>query len=216
MPIRAVIFDFNGTLSDDEHILYGVFAELFAEHGRPLTPADYFDTLAGLSDEAIVTTWLGERGDVHHVVRQRVDRYRAAVADGTSIAEGVRQAVRYAAARVPVAIVSGAARAEIEPVLAGAGLTDVFAAVVASDHVRDGKPHPEGYLTALERLANGGPPPAPQDVVAFEDTEAGVASAKAAGLRCIGVLGTLPPERLAAADEVVARIDEPLMRRLLG
>jgi beta-phosphoglucomutase-like phosphatase (HAD superfamily) len=48
------------------------------------------------------------------------------------------------------------------------------------------------------------------------DTEAGVASAKAAGMRCLAVLGTLPPERLAAADELVERIDVPLMRRLLG
>jgi beta-phosphoglucomutase-like phosphatase (HAD superfamily) len=217
MSFRAAVFDFNGTLSDDEHILYGVFADLFAEHGRPLTKADYFDTLAGLSDTAIVRTWLGERDDVDHVVGQRVSRYQAAVSDGASIGDGVRQAVRYAAGRVPIAIVSGAAQAEIEPVLEAAGLLDAFTAVVASDHVEDGKPHPEGYRRALALLSeNGGPPLAGHEVVAFEDTEAGVLSAKAAGLRCVGVLGTLAAERLVAADELVGMIDEPLMRRLLG
>ena len=216
MSYRAVVFDFNGTLSDDEHILYGVFAELFAERGRPLTKTDYFDTLAGLSDSAIVRTWLGERDDLDHVVGQRVSRYRAAVSDGASIGDGVRQAVRYAATRVPVGIVSGAAQEEIHPVLKAAGLLDAFATVVASDHVADGKPHPEGYLRALELLGNGGPPLAGHEVLAFEDTEAGVLSAKAAGLHCVGVLGTLPPERLVAADELVAMIDEPLMRRLLA
>ena len=54
------------------------------------------------------------------------------------------------------------------------------------------------------------------DIVAFEDTEAGVASAKDAGLRCIAVLGTLSPARLLRADEIVERVDVPLMERLLA
>jgi beta-phosphoglucomutase-like phosphatase (HAD superfamily) len=54
------------------------------------------------------------------------------------------------------------------------------------------------------------------DVLVLEDTEAGVASAKAAGMQCFAVLGTLAPERLAAADEIVERIDVQLMQRLLG
>ena len=56
----------------------------------------------------------------------------------------------------------------------------------------------------------------PAAVVAFEDTQAGVASAKAAGLRCVGVLGTMGPERLAQADELVDRIDAEVIRRVLG
>ena len=60
---RAVIFDFNGTLSDDEPILYRIYAQLFAEHGRPLAERDYYDRLAGLSDPEIVHRWLGRRDD---------------------------------------------------------------------------------------------------------------------------------------------------------
>jgi beta-phosphoglucomutase-like phosphatase (HAD superfamily) len=216
MPSRAVIFDFNGTLSDDEPIMYSVFAGIFAEHGRPLTERDYFDRLAGLSDTAIVRAWLGERDDVDDVVGERVRRYRQAVADGRSVGAEVRRAVRYAASRVPVGLVSGAAREEIEPVIAAAGLADSFSAMVCSDHVENGKPHPEGYRTALGLLAGDGPQVDPADVTAFEDTEAGVRSAKAAGLRCVAVLGTLPAERLAAADEIVDGIDERLMRRIVG
>ena len=59
VPTRAVIFDFNGTLSDDEPVLCAIFTELFAEHGRPLTEREYYDELAGLSDPEIVRTWLG-------------------------------------------------------------------------------------------------------------------------------------------------------------
>ena len=213
-PPRAVLFDFNGTLSHDEPILCEIFVELFAEHGKPLSAQEYFDELAGFSDPEIVRLWLGrDHPDVDEVIEERVRRYRAAVADGSSVPPHVREAVRYAAARVPAAIVSGAARAEIEPVVQVAGLGDVLATIVSSDDVAEGKPHPQGYLRALELLDAG---LEADDVLVFEDTEAGVAAAKAAGMRCFAVLGTLAPARLAAADEIVPAIDVPLMERIFG
>lgn len=214
MPARAVVFDFNGTLSDDEPILCEIFQELFAEQGRPLSRQEYFDELAGLSDPEIVRTWLGgDHPATAWVLAERVSRYRARVGGGTSIAEAGREAVRYAAARVPVALVSGAARAEIEPVLEAAGLASCFTAIVPAEDVERGKPDPEGYERALELLDSG---LAAADVVALEDTEAGVAAAKEAGMRCLALVGTLTPERLRRADELVERIDRELMRRLLG
>ena len=76
----------------------------------------------------------------------------------------------------------------------------------------DGKPHPEGYRKA-RALFDG---LAAHEVLAVDDTEAGVASAKAAGLLTFAMTGTLDPNRLAAADELVDRIDVALMRRVLG
>src|SRR5438067_11361412 len=147
MPPGAIIFDFNGTLSDDEPILCAIFRELFAEHGKPLTADEYYGELAGLSDPEIVRTWLGpDHPDVDAVIAERVDRYRAAVAGGTSVHEHVRAAVHYAAERVTLAICSGAARAEIEPVVEAAGLAACFRTIVSSDDVAHGKPDPEGYL----------------------------------------------------------------------
>jgi len=213
---RAVIFDFNGTLSDDEPILYEIYAKLFAEHGRPLPERDYYDRLAGLSDPEIVHRWLGRRNDSETVVSQRVAHYREAVADGSTIAPEVRRAVAYAAERVPVAIVSGAAAAEIRPVIAAAGIEGIFAAVVTSDDVRHGKPHPEGYEMALGRLDACAPGLQAAEVTVLEDTEAGVAAAKAAGMRCLAVGRTLAPDRLAAADEVVPGIDRALIERILA
>ena len=208
----AIVFDFNGTLSHDEPILCEIFMELFAEHGKPLSAQEYFDGLAGLSDPEIVRTWLGrDHPDVDEVIEERIRRYRAAVADGSSVPPELRDAVRFAAERVPLAIVSGAARAEIEPVVEAAGLTGCFGAIVPAEDVEHGKPHPDGYLRALELLDGG---LAAGDVLVFEDTEAGVASAKAAGMRCFAVLGTLSPERLSKADEIVERIDPPLMQLL--
>jgi beta-phosphoglucomutase len=213
MAARGVIFDFNGTLSDDEPILCEIFVHLFAEHGRPLSAQEYFDELAGLSDPEIVRAWLGrDHPDVDAVIDERVRRYRAAAADGSSVHEHTREAVRYAAERVPLAICSGAARAEIEPVVEAAGLAPLLRGIVSSDDVSEGKPHPEGYLKALDLLDV----PA-ADVVVFEDTEAGIASARGAGIgRVLAIGGTLDPHRLADADELVGRIDVELMRTILA
>ena len=209
---RAVIFDFNGTLSHDEPVLLRIYQGLFAEHGRPLAADEYFTQLAGNTEEAIISGWLGVDGaELEALVAERISRYRA-TADGSTITAEMRKAVRYAAGRGPAAIVSGAFRTEIEPVLAAAELTELFTAVVTADDVVHGKPAPDGYLRALTLLGDL----AAAEVIAFEDTEAGVASAKAAGLRCFAVLGTLPATRLAQADEIVERIDVALLERLLG
>jgi len=210
MPPEAIIFDFNGTLSDDEPLMCEIFAQLFAEHGRPLSAQEYFDELAGLSDPEIVRTWLGAgHPDVDAVIQERIERYKAAVGDGSTVHEHVREAVRYAAGRVPLAICSGAARAEIEPVIEAAGLAPCFRTIVSSDDVVHGKPDPEGYLAAVAALGT-------DDALVFEDTEAGIASAKSAGLYVIAKRGTLDPARLRQADELVDRIDLELLRRCLS
>jgi len=212
MPVGALVFDFNGTLSDDEPLLCELFMHLFAEHGRPMSAQEYFDQLAGLSDPEIVKTWLGEdHPDVEVVIGERVRRYREAAADGSTVHEHVREAVRYAAERAPMAICSGAARDEIEPVVEAAGIAGCFSAIVTSDDVVHGKPDPEGYVKALALLGVG-----PAQAVVFEDTEAGVASARAAGVgRVLAVRTTLDAHRLAGADELLDRIDVDVIRRLL-
>ena len=211
--VRAIAFDFNGTLSDDEPIHCTIYRELFAAHGKPLSEEEYYERLAGLSEEAIIGGWLGVDGAaLAALVAERIARYRAATADGATIHPAVRDAVRFASVRVPVAVVSGAFREEIEPVLEAAGIADAFATLVTADDVENGKPHPEGYAVLVERL--GGLPPG--DVLVFEDTEAGVEAAKAAACRCVAVRGTVAPERLAAADELVDAIDVALLERLLA
>jgi HAD superfamily hydrolase (TIGR01509 family) len=212
MVVSAVIFDFNGTISDDEPVLCEIFMDLFAEHGKPMSAQEYFDELAGLSDPEIVRMWLGDdHPDVEAVIEERIVRYSEAVADGSTVHEHVREAVQYAAARVPVAICSGAARAEIEPVVEAAGLASCFGTIVSSDDVVHGKPDPEGYTKAVSALGVD-----PADALVVEDTEAGIASARAAGIGCVLALKTtLDPHRLAEADELIDRLDLDVMRRFL-
>jgi beta-phosphoglucomutase len=209
MPARAVLFDFNGTLSDDEPIVCAIFQELFAERGRPLSTETYFSELAGTSDPEIVRAWLGAEDPA--LVAEKVERYRARVEDGSTVYEPAREALRAAAAEAGVAVVSGATRAEIAPALTAAGLDEVISVTVTVDDVSRGKPDPEGYLIALELLGAGA-----DGSIAFEDSEPGIEAALAAGLRCVAVLGTLPRERLARANGIVERLDAEAVREALA
>jgi beta-phosphoglucomutase len=197
--VQAVVFDFNGTLSDDEPVLARVYQELLPD----LTVDEYYARYAGHTDEHIFD------GD-ERLIAERVRRYVELCADGSTVDEGTRAAVRFAAERIPVGLVTAALRAEIDPVLVAAGLLDAFRVVVAQDDVTRGKPDPQPYLLAAERLELE-----PGDLVVFEDTDVGVASARAAGAYVVGLTRTLGAERMSAADELVERIDVDVMERLL-
>jgi beta-phosphoglucomutase len=206
--IRAILFDFNGTLSDDEPLLYEVYAELFAEQGRPLSEAEYFGELAGNTEHEIIRRWLGRVDD--ELIADRIRRYVVRTSDGSTVDDDVRAAVRYASERVPVGLVSSATREEIDPVISAASLDGVFSVVVSAADVVNGKPHPEPYERAAELVALP-----PEEIVVFEDTEAGVESAKTAGMQIVGVTRTIGAARLAAADLRVERIDLDIVRELV-
>ena len=205
----SVLFDFNGTISDDEPLLCAIFQELFAAAGKALSEEEYFDRLAGLSDPELVAVWLGRADPA--LVDRKIARYRERAADGSTVDDETRRAVLLAAEHGPVAVVSGAARSEIEPVLAAAGLRDTVHAIVSMEDVPRGKPEPDGYLQALELLGLR-----PEHAVAIEDSPPGVAAAKAAGLRCAALTRSFSAERLAGADLLAGRVDRELIRRLVS
>ncbi len=203
---KAVVFDFNGTLSDDEPVLAQIYGQMFGELGAPLTEAEYYEHLAGHTDEEMFTRWLGRSDE--GLIAERVRRYNERVADGSTVDADVRAAVVFAKERMPVALVSAALIDEIAPVVAATGLD--FDVIVSQDDVHNGKPNPEPYLRAAAKLGVD-----PTELLVFEDTDVGVASAKAAGAYVVGLTRTLGAERMAQADELADRIDADLMERLL-
>ena len=133
---------------------------------------------------------------------------------------GAAEAIRRAAAAVPIAIASGALGAEIRRVLDGADLTRYFAAIVAAEDTPASKPAPDPYQRAVALLSAAmrepGLPPA--DCVAIEDSRWGIASARAAGLRTVGVTSSYGAEELSEADLVIgslADLDLASLQRLL-
>ena len=133
--------------------------------------------------------WLGRSDPA--LIDERVDRYCALAADGHTVAADTREAVAFAAGLVPVAVVSAALRREIDAVVDGAGLRPHLSLVVSQDDVRRGKPEPECYLLAADRL---GVPAG--ELLVFEDTDVGVAAAKAAGCRVAALTRTVGADRL--------------------
>src|SRR5215211_1157472 len=98
--MRALLLDFNGTLSEDEPILCRIFQELFEDAGKPLSEEEYYTQLAGLSDRQIVQMWLGR--DDPALLEQKSARYRE-LTDGSTVSDYAREAVRYAAEHAVVA-----------------------------------------------------------------------------------------------------------------
>ncbi len=112
------------------------------------------------------------------------------------------------AAGVPIAICSGALRAEIELILEEAGLRHYFDVVVSAEEVKRGKPDPEGFLLALRQLNDQWAEPiAPECCIVIEDSHWGLKAAQAAHMRTVAVTNTYNAAQLQQADKVVARLD---------
>jgi beta-phosphoglucomutase-like phosphatase (HAD superfamily) len=115
--------------------------------------------------------------------------------------------VREWARHIPVAIASGALRAEIELILETEGLRGCFAAIVSADDPVASKPSPEPYQLAMRQLTERARRPGPIDparCVAVEDSRWGIAAARAAGMRIVGVASSYAATELADADVVIA------------
>ncbi|CAN5338190.1 HAD family phosphatase [soil metagenome] len=222
LTVRAAIFDFNGTLSDDEPILYRVFSALTALHfDHELTERDYFDRLAGRSDREIIDLLVAEcrpglladerRAMVDALLDERREMYRHIVAESCPILPGTEALVKDLVARnIPLAIVTGAQRPDVLHVLAHSPLTDVFAHIVTEEDVTHGKPDPEGFLIAARLLGAD-----PSDILVCEDSIAGVRAAKAAGMHVVAVTGTHDKATLEAETDLVVDALSPEVLALL-
>ena len=198
--VRAVVFDFNGTLSDDEPLMFEIYRGLFAEQGRPLSREQYFSELAGHSEEAIIGGWLGVGGDeLDALVAERIARYTALAADGSTVPDRAREprALR-GGARARGGRLGRIPRRDRARARRGGNRRMLSLPRHGGRRRRAASRRPTRTQRRSRRLGDA----RPADVVAIEDTEAGVASAKAAGLHCVAVLGTHPRERLADADEI--------------
>lgn len=194
--LEGVLFDFNGTLSDDEGILRDLFIELAATHcGITITALDYQETLAGRSDREIMTDILAmvptgiDAGTVEKYLPIIDREYKARIERTSTISQETRDLVHELhGAGVKLGVVTGASRLQVIPALKRAGLLNLFGVVVTDEDVRIGKPDPEGFLLAAKDLGLENP----ERVAAFEDSVPGLGAVKAAGMIAICVAGTHP------------------------
>ena len=138
-------------------------------------------------------------------------RYRHHLASGSALYPAADACVRCLGGRFILGIASGSLRAEILHILAPTGLAPSFRTIVGADDVSSGKPAPEPYLRAAALLGVD-----PSNAVAIEDSRWGLESARAAGMRTIGVTTTYPAAVLSMADRVVSSIGEVTVELIEG
>ncbi len=217
--MRGVLFDFDGVLVDSEPLHFGALRDALAPEGIRIDEDEYRRRYLAYDDHGSIRRALDEHGldasaaRVERIVARKAAAFEALI-PSVPFFPGARELVRALAREVPVGIASGALRAEIEAILGPGGLLDAFSAIVGAEDVRQGKPHPEPYLTAMARLDGG---LRPGDCLVFEDSMPGVAAARAAGMKVVAVTNSYPAARLMAADRVVeslAGLDPSALRGL--
>ena len=204
---QAVIFDLDGVLVDSEGLHVDAWKTLFARHGIEVTDQEYRDAV-GMLDADWIAGLFGRRGQQTdpawwQAAKRRV--YRGILAANVRLFPGVDVLVRALhAAGLRLAVASSSWRENIHTVLDAAGLAHCFAVLTGKEDVRRHKPHPEPYLRTARALAV---PPAACTVV--EDSDIGIEAARRAGMRCIAIPNSLPPEQLAAADAILPSLENP-------
>jgi beta-phosphoglucomutase len=210
--LQALVFDFDGVLADTERLHLLAFRQVLEPLGCSIDTAEYYERYLGFDDVGAFGAIAQDRGlawttnDVTELVNAKAACFRQILDTQPVLFDGVRELVPGWAREVPVAIASGALRAEIELIVAAGGLGDVFPVIVAAGETVNFKPEPDPYLAALARLGVD-----PARSVAVEDSLWGIESARRAGMKVVAVTTSYPRERLTAADAVVSSFSELTM-----
>ncbi|MFC1764960.1 HAD family hydrolase [Planctomycetota bacterium] len=212
--LKAIIFDFDGVITDSEILHYRSFNDILAPYDVKIKTEDYYRYYLGLSDKDFFETLI-EKGflklninAVSQLVRDKKVIYEQLAQTEGQIIEGVRPFLDYLSEHtIPMAICSGALLPEIELILEQATLRHHFKTIVSADQVTKSKPDPEGFLLTLQRLNDIVGPTAAEECVVFEDSYWGLEGAKEAGMRTVAVTNSYPAEQLTMADQTVKRLD---------
>jgi beta-phosphoglucomutase len=213
--LRAVIFDFNGIIVDDEPIHFELFKKVLGEEGIVLTEEAYYARYLGFDDRGAFSFGYREhnRALSHEKLAELIERkaiyYQEAIRNHVAIFPGVKSLVADLAQSLPLAVASGALRNEIEIILKTAGLIDYFKTIVSAEDVERGKPEPDIFLQTLASLnAQNGNPIYAGECVVIEDSKEGIRGARRAGMKCLAVTNSHPVELLSDATAVVKSLED--------
>ncbi len=216
--LRAIIFDFNGIILNDEPLHFTSMRDAVAELGITVTREEYWKKYLPLDDVSCLGAICRDRGvnltdeSRARALGRKIALYDLLIQNEFPLFPGAVEFIRSAAAHYPLALASGARREEIERTLRQTGLSRYFRVVVGAEDFTRGKPNPESYLLALELLnsaLNGKSSPIQaRECLVIEDSVGGVKGARAAGMKCLAVSNTYPAESLREANRIVASLEE--------
>jgi beta-phosphoglucomutase len=214
--IKAILFDFNGVVIDDEMLQMKAYQEVFVPFEVPLTEAQYLQAL-GMDDRTFVQTAFASAGTdltdvmLEGVLLSKMEVHRRLLTDDLPLFHGVKTFLKATTHEFTLGLVSMANSEEIGYIFERAGLTPLFSIVVSAEDVNVCKPAPDCYLKGLERLNEyrrgaGQALVQASECLAIEDSPPGIASAHAAGMHTLGVTNTVTEAELRAAGaEVVTK-----------
>jgi beta-phosphoglucomutase len=214
----AVLWDMDGTLVDTAELHFDAWVKLANEMGRPFSRDDFTATFGRRNPEIIQYLFHQEFTPVEiSEIGERKERYYRAEAErGVTLLPGVMELLKgLHELGVKQAVGSSAPRGNLDLILRITNTASYFTSIVAMEDTQRGKPDPQVFLVAAERV---GVPPS--RCVVLEDAIAGVQAAKAGGMKCIGVtfVGHHPAEKLreVGADRIVSSFTEVTAEEVLA
>ena len=214
--LRAVIFDFDGVITDSEILHLRSFNRALAQYGVEIATKDYYKDYLGLTDLDLFKS-LNEKGllglgdrQIENLAKQKSQVFEQLAKAEGRIIEGVRDFLEMLRQNnIPTAICSGALLTDIELILEEARLRSFFDVIVSAEQVKKGKPNPEGFLLTLQKLNHDQQISiAGEQCAVIEDSHWGLKAAKAAGMHIIAVTNSYDAEQLTMAEKIVTRLDE--------
>jgi beta-phosphoglucomutase len=211
IQVEAVIFDFDGVIVDTEPLHYRAFQQTLEPLGLHFTWEEYVETYIGFDDrDAFRHAFASQKiplntDTLHSLIDKKASVFIEVIKSGVTAYPGVAELISHLRTeKIPLAICSGALRSDIDPILSMLNITDFFTVIVTADDVAASKPDPECYQLAFQRLvSNGTNTFFPNTTLAIEDTPAGIAAAKGAGLQVCAVTNSYPADRLDQATFIV-------------
>jgi len=222
---RAIIFDFNGVIADDETPHLFCFQQALEEQGLSMTKEEYYGRYLGMDERTCATALLSLRDGhcnrrlLQTLIERKAELFRKHTASHQPpLFPGVVEFVKQAGPQYRLAIASGGRREQINAALRNTPIEEDFSVIVSADDCATGKPDPAIYSYTLTLLNAKEPRPplvTAAECLVVEDSMAGIRSAKAAGMRVLAVSTTYPIEKLSEADLVLPVLDGAALNRVV-
>lgn len=199
---RAIVFDMDGVIVDNRDFHFRAWRTFASRHGLEFDEESFKNKLFGRTNKEILRGLFGHgipEKEALAMAEEKEALYRELYSDRVRPAAGLREfLIKLSNSDVPVAVCTAAPRINLEFVLDQADLRRFFDILIDESMVSKGKPAPDLYLKAAEMLQVEA-----RRCLAFEDSLPGIASARAAGMKVIGLTTTHPPQELAGVELVI-------------
>lgn len=204
--IEAFLFDYDGTLADSMQDNYNAWRKAFLNFNVNIKEGDYF-LLEGMKVQEVARTicrvYALDESIINRLVELKNEYYLRE--SKFKLYEGVEELISYLKKEnKKIALVTASPRKKIQKTMPK-NFLEKFDVIVSGDDVKEGKPHPESYLIALQKLNIN-----KEKAIVVENAPLGIQSAKNAGIYCIAVCSTLDKSKLMMADKIIDNIKDIL------